>query len=273
MRTAGLAALFLAGAPVIGSAEPAPLTNDSVGRMPPDELARRVFGDLGHVMYPLPSRSSRGGASGLPLQALAFLTRPRGSYRAGVCQTDRIVVAFERTPFAIGPDPAVRPYRFQVYENYFVQDFADARAGGPPEDPEADAELGRTCAAIDPRERQLIVAESAFDVVGGIDALADLIEAAQAGQALAPMQCLDEQAQPVAENECLGRLSRLEPLKLYHARSIPGCDRRDPEVHCRWLEVFDYDSGLDIMVEYRRGGREPVAVRVKPSLDESSIVS
>ena len=273
IRAAVLAAIVAAVAPAFGATEPVPLTRESVSRMAPDQLARRVFGELGHVMYPLPYRPPQVGASMLPLQALAFLTRPRGSYRAGICETDRIVVAFERQPLAMGPDPAVRPYRFQVYEAFFVQDFDAAREGGPPEDEEADAELGQRCAAIDPREKQLIVADSAFDVVGGLDSLADLVEAAQAGRAPAPLQCVDEREQPVAEADCLRRLSRLEPLNLYHARSIPGCDRRDSQVQCRWLEVFDYDSGLDISIEYRRGSLGPVAVRVKPSLDESSLVN
>jgi hypothetical protein len=165
----------------------------------------------------------------------------------------------------------VRPYRFDKYENYFIQDFDAAREGGPPADEEADRALDAVCRAIDPREQRLIVASTAFEVVAGLESIADLIEAAKQGRALAPLECRDEGDQPVAEADCLRMLARLDPLGLYHANFVDGCGRKDAEIYCRWLEVWDVTRSLDINLEFKRGGRDPLRIVVKPSFDESSI--
>ena len=238
--------------------------------MAPEELARRIWGGLAHMMYPLPYSEPRGRLSSMPLHGLAFLTRPRKSYRAGLCETDRIVVAFERVPFGVGPDPEVRPYRFQTYENHFIQDFAKAREGGPAVEEEGAA-LDLACAAIDPRKVDLIVASTPFPIVASLDTLADLVEAAKAGRPLAPLDCRNESGESVEEPVCLRSLAQLDPAKMYHADYVDGCGRKEPEIYCRWVEVWDGFKSLDINFEFRRGGEEPLRVRVRPSLDESSL--
>ena len=271
---AGTFAILVAAAPALGADRPVPLTRESVRTMAPEELARRVFGELGHVMYALPFREPRGsGASTMPLTALEFLTRPRRSYRAGLCETDSIMVGFERIPYALGRDPAMRPYRFDVYKTHFVQDFGQAREGGPPVDSAADQELDRACAAIDPRGVHRIVASEPFSIVAGLDLLADLVEAAKAGRALAPLDCQDVDGKPVAESVCMANLARLDPRKLYLARSGESCERSDPDHHCRLVKIFDRGESVDILFELRRRGEQaPVRILVKPSFDESSLI-
>jgi hypothetical protein len=268
------AALFLllfAAAPASAADKPVPLTRESVATMPDGELTRRVFGELGHVMFPQrrPERQSAGRFR--PLRGLDFLTRPRASGRAGVCETDMIVVAFEPVPFAPGDDPPVRPYRFEKYENHFIQDFAAARQGGPSEDEEAESRLDAVCRKIDPRSKRLIVASSAVEIVAGLDSLADLIEAAGKSRALAPLECEDESGEPVVEAACLVNLARLDPLELYYSTFVDGCSRKDPGVYCRSLKVHGPGGSMDIELEHKRGGREALRIRVKPSFDESSL--
>jgi hypothetical protein len=275
MRRAGaLLPIALASAPAVAAEKPVPLTKESVRTMAPEELARRVFGDLGHVMYPLPYSEPRGsGVSTMPLRALWFLTRPRRSYRAGLCETDRIAVAFEPVPYSLGRDPAVRPYRFEKYENHFVQDFAKARTGDPVGDEEDEAALESACAATDPRNVNIIVASSPFEIVAGLDSLADLVEAAKAGRAPAPLDCRDESGEPITETECLKNLARLEPGKLYHATFVEGCGRKDADIYCRRLAVWDVTGSIDVDFEFKPGGKEPLRILVKPSFDESSITT
>lgn len=268
---AALLPLLLAAAPAPADNRPVSLTKESVRTMPDEELARRVFGDLGHIMYPRPRREPRGAASFMALRGLEFVTRPRGSYRAGVCETDTIMVGFEPVPFASGRDPPVRPYRFDKYENFFIQDLEAARTGDPPADEEADARLDTVCRTIDPRTRRLISASTAFEVVAGIDSLADLIEAAKERRTPAPLECENESGEVLEEGVCLARLASLDPLDLYHSAFVDGCNRKDPRVYCRWLKVHDLGDGMEITVEHEKGSRNPVRVRVKPSFDESSL--
>lgn len=272
VRLAATLLLFLLGAaPAPAADKPVPLTWESVSKMTDEELARRVFGDLGHIMYPRP-RGGRSLARFPPaLRKLEFLTRPRASYRAGLCETDTIHVGFERVGFALGDDPPVRPYRFDKYENHFIQDFKAARTGEPLADEEARSDLDLACREIDPRTKRLIVASSAFEVVDGLDSLADLIEAAKEKRALAPLECVDRSGEPVSEANCLVRLSHLDPLDLYHSNYVDGCGRKDPLVYCRSLKVHDLGDGMDIDLEYKPGGKAPLQARVKPSLDESSL--
>lgn len=270
MRIAVLLLLLLAAAPVSAADKPVPLTRKSVRTMPDDELARRVFGDLGHVMFPERRRGPERSDS-MRLTRLDFLTRPRGSYRAGVCETDSIVVGFEPIPFPLGDDSPVRPYRFDKYENFFIQDFGSARGGDPPADEEAQRDLHSACSRIDPRSKRIIVARSAFEVVAGIDSLADLVEAARKSRALAPLECEDHSGEPIAEAACLVDLARLDPLELYSAAFVDGCNRKDPGVYCRSLKVHGPGGSMDVELEHKRGGPEPLRVRVKPSFDESSL--
>jgi hypothetical protein len=268
---AALLPFLIAAAPASAADKPVPLTRESVRKMPDEELARRVFGDLGHVMYPQPRYEPRGARDPMWLRGLEFVTRPRGSYRAGVCETDSVHVGFEPLPFTLGDDPPVRPYRFDKYENFFIQDFSAARSGDPPADEEAKSELDSACREIDPRTKRLIAATTAFEVVAGLGSLAALIEAAKKGRALAPLECKDRSGEPVAQSNCLVNLSHLDPLDLYRSAFVDGCNRKDPQVYCRSLKVHDFGDGMDIDLEYKRGGEEPLRIQAKPSFDESSL--
>jgi len=269
-RPAALLALLLAAAPAWAAPEPAPLNWARLRQMTPEAISRQLFGDLGQIMYLQPGQIPATDSFRRPFRDLRFLSRPRASYRAGVCETDWVTVEFRWAPGALGPDPAMRPRRIEVTTQFIVQNLAEARGGGPVVE-EALARLETACAAIDPRDVQPIIATTAFDVTGTVAPLADLIEAARAGRALAPLECLGEDGEARGEAECLRELARLQPDKMFHAWLSAGCDRNETGLYCRNASVFDFGSAVEIRFEFRRGSAAPTRVFVKPALDTSSI--
>lgn len=272
MRAASaLLGLVLAAGPAF-AADPPPLNWAAVRDMPPEALARQLFGEVGGIMYLRPHQApTANGRPGLPLSRLSFLTRPRASYRAGVCETDWVAVEFEPVPFALGSDPAVRPRRFTVSTQFIVQDLAKVRDGGPSVDEMPSLE--RACAAIDPREVSPVNAGSAFDVTGTVSLLADLIESARAGRATAPLDCRDHLGQALNEAMCLQNLARLQPERTYQALFLADCVPGDATRYCRQASVWDYSQGVDIKFEIVRGSDRPARITVTPVPDFSDITN
>lgn len=269
--TALLLGLLLAAVPA-RAADPPPLNWAAVRDMPADALARQLFGEVGEIMFlrhhQVPAATGR---LSLPLRWLTFLTRPRASYRAGVCETDWVTVEFEPAPFALGPDPAVRPRRFTVSTKFIVQDLAKVRDGGPSVD-EMPA-LEKACVAIDPREVSPIIAGSAFDVTGTVGLLADLVDSARAGRAAAPLECRDHLGEALSEAACLQNLARLKPEQTYQAQLLADCVPGDATRYCRQASVWDFSQGVDIRFEMIRGSGKLTRITVTPVPDTSDITN
>jgi hypothetical protein len=265
-----LLALALAAPTAAAAADPPPLTWARLRTMTPEAVARSLFGDVGQIMYLRPFQMSGTAPPRWPLRSLSFLTRPRASYRAGVCETDWVDVEFEPAPFALGPDPGVRPRRFRVMTQYLVQDLAKVREGGPAVEEEAAA-LERACAVIDPREASAIIATTAFDITGTVGLLANLIDAARQGRTTAPILCRDHNREPIAEADCLRNLARLRPERLASATLTAGCGRNEIDLYCRQASVWDGSEIVEVVFELRRGSQVPARVLVDPRQDTSAV--
>lgn len=109
MRLAAALILFAASG-VAAAQQPRPLTRGDIRDLSDEQLSRRLFGDIGAIMFPIrypePASEAR-----MPLQALQFMSRPRISHRAGICETDRVTVFFQLAPPLLAVD-AVKPRRF-----------------------------------------------------------------------------------------------------------------------------------------------------------------
>ncbi|HEX8583932.1 MAG TPA: hypothetical protein VF680_05935 [Allosphingosinicella sp.] len=256
----GLLAAIAAAAP--GPAAP-PLTRGSVERMSPEEVATRVLGEMGSAVYTWRVGEARPGDEAL--RQIDFLSRPRGSYRAGVCELDWLAVSFDPVPTR-GRDAPVRPSRLQQYDFYLVRDAELAREDRAPEEGE-QAKLELACAQVDPRNETLVTASTAFAVVDGLQFLGDLTAAAKAKRALAPLECSDEQGMASSEADCLQRLAGLKPRDMYGATLESGCAPEEPDTYCRTLHIH---SGRTIVIrgEWKRGASKPSKVTVGPDLEE-----
>ncbi len=253
-------ALLMTPRPAL-AAEPPPLNWARVRDLPPEALARQLFGEVGRIMYLRPIQLpdlTRHPDFALP--SLTFLTRPRASYRAGVCETDSVTVELEPVPSAVGPDPAVQPRHFKLSTQFIVQDLAKVRDGGPSAD--EMPELDQACRAIDPREVSLVTAESPFDVAGAVRLLAELVDSARAGRAPAPLECRSFEGEAVRETDCLRNIARLQPERTYHVELIPDCVAGDATRHCRRALVGDSPNALDVRFEVARGSERPTRITV-----------
>ncbi len=276
MPVAALLALLLAAqpAPVPPPAEAQRLTRERVGAMSPEALTRRLFGDgaLAGLVYPLP-RFDAMRRRWMPLHSLTFLTRPRATHRAGVCETDWLTVYFEPRPFALGEDPPVRPRRVGVSTGYFVSDLASARADRVPEGG-ARWEQDAACAAVDPRQANLIVADDEMHVTGAMELVGDLIAAAGAGRTAAPLLCRDSEGRPVAEAACLAQLARLHADKIGYVQLLERCGEPGAGLYCQRIETWEAGAGADegyvILFELRRGNPAPVRIVVDPRRRDQS---
>ena len=243
--------------------EPPPLTRETVAQMAPEQVARRVLGEVGSMVHLWQVRGSPARRS--DLGQIDFLTHPRGSYRAGLCETDWLAVGFGPVLTA-DLVVAVRPNRLWKSQFYIVRDGALAVQNRPLEEEER-ADHQAACAAVDPRKGSLVTAATAFEVAEGYAFLTDLIVAAKANRPLAPLDCADMEVQPISEAECVVRLSRLDPADFYGSTLDPGCGRKEADVHCRTIRVHDVPT-LVIRGEWRRGSERPHKIIVGRDAEE-----
>lgn len=250
-----------------------PLTWERLRDTPPQQITRELFGEFGEGLYLLPGQiPTRLGRFNLPLRYLRFQSRPRASYRAGLCETDWISVELEPVPPTLERlEPGVRPRRLSLLTNYIIQDLAKVRVGGPSVDEMPDLE--RACAAIDPRETPTIVAETAFDITGTLPLLADLIEAARKGRTTAPLTCQGD-AGDMPQAECLRLLAALKPEAITTADLQNGCGRKDTEVSCYTAGAWHDGRDIRIAFEIRRGGGgKPALISLTVDPDLSAIIN
>jgi hypothetical protein len=255
------------------AAEPPPLTWERLTALTPKAVAREVFGAFGDGLYLVGGQlPKRGDRFGRPLRYLSFLSQPRASYRAGVCETDWIQVELAPLPPTLERlEPGLRPRAPKLLTNYIVQDLAKVREGGPSVD--EMAALEEACAAIDPLGASTIVAETAFDITGTVGHVAGLVEAAAKGRTMAPMNCTgDNGAMP--EAECLRMLATLKPEAISTAHLEAGCGRKEADVSCRTAGAWYQDRDLRIVFETRRGGGgKPALITVEMLPDERAIIN
>lgn len=271
MPAAALLTLLLAAQPA-PAREAQTLTREQVLTMSPEELTRRLFGDgaLSGLVF-AQRRLDPGSRRWMPLYSLTFLTRPRGTYRAGVCETDHLTILFEPRPLSPGEDPPVRPRRIQVSTSYFVRDLALARADRVP-DEAGRVEDDLACAEMDPRDADIIVADGEMQVTRALALVGDLIAAAGAGRTPAPLICRDSEGRPAAEAECLAMLSRLHADKIGYVQLVERCAEQDPRLYCERIETWEAgtDEGYVIQFELRRGDPAPVRIIVDPRRRDQS---
>jgi len=263
-------AAALAAAQAGGPAVPGTLTAAQLEATPPEEVARRLFGDLSRIVYPVyalpPGRSPLGG-----VRSLHFYTRPYGAGLSGICRTDLLIVLFERAPYTIaGDDPPVQPARIVMYDNsYFVSDLARARAG------EIDHES--SCSNIDPRTVPRIVASRPGEVADAVINFADLIDGARAGRVALALDCQGLAGEALDDRGCFALLSRYRPERIDSVSAVPGCGRGATDSWCSRIETSldrhdtaydDRADRLEIIFEGSRadiGPPGPARVRVRPA--------
>ena len=276
MRTALALGLLAATQPTSFPEETGTLTRAQVRAMPPEELTRRLFGDLGRIMFPQPYyEPPRGRLRRDSLGALSFLTRPYQSGLAGVCRTDLFFVRFEPAFGAIGDDPPVVPSQVQLWSNsYLVSDLAVARMGKLT----GDAIPSRSCGEIDPRTVTTIVAGSEGQVVDAVQRFADLLDGARAGRIGAALECRDSVGISLASGPCLAMLRRYRAERIHVVAGVPGCGRA-ADARCTRIETSleDHTGRLEIVFETPRSDQPDVApshIRIgPPPPDESELAN
>jgi hypothetical protein len=249
------------------------LTRAQVRTMPPEELSRRLFGDLGRIMFAQPYYEPprvRLRAEGLG--ALSFLTRPYRSGLAGVCRTDLFFVGFEPAFGAVGDDPPAVPARVQMYSNsYLISDLAVARMGKLT----GDAIPNRSCGEIDPRTVTVIVAGSEGQVVDAVQRYADLLDGARAGRIDAALECRNSVGNQLATGPCLAMLTRYRAERIHVVEGVAGCGRAATDARCTRIETsLEDDTGrLEIVFETPRSDQPeipPSRIRIGPPPPEGA---
>ena len=256
--------------PVQPTAIPGTLNGAVLEDTPPEEITRRLFGDMSRIMYPAYPRRQRTSGS-LGVRALHFYTRPYGAGLSGICQTDLVVVMFETSLGSLRrDDPPVQPARIAMYDNiYFVGDLARARAGEVDDEP--------SCSSIDPREVPHISGSRSGEVADAVQDFADLLDGARAGRRDVALDCQSLQGRPLDERGCVALLARYRPERIHLIANVPGCGRGATDSWCYRIETSldrpdtPYDDStdrLEITFEAPRsdaGPTDPTRVRVRPA--------
>ena len=272
-----VAALFAALAVQSGPpAVPGTLTAAELESTPPEEIARRLFGDLSRIVYPVYPRQQRALPS-RGVRALQFYTRPYGAGLSGICQTDLLIVMFETAPYTLRrDDPPVQPARVALYDNsYFVADLARARAG--------EIDHQSSCSEIDPRTVPLIVASRPGEVTDAVTNFAGLIDGARAGRVSVALDCQGLAGEALDDRSCFALLSRYRPERIHAVSSVPGCGRGATDSWCSRIETSldrpdtaydDRADRLEIIFEgpsLGTGPAGPARVRVRPAPPEPDL--
>jgi len=268
-----LAALAVQSGP---PAVPGTLTAAELEATPPEEIARRLFGDLSRIVYPVYPRRQRTLPMG-GVRALQFYTRPYGAGLSGICQTDLLIVMFETAPYTLRrDDPPVQPARVALYDNsYFVADLARARAG--------EVDHQSSCSETDPRTVPLIVASRPGEVTDAVTNFADLIDGARAGRVSVALDCQGLAGEALDDRSCFALLSRYRPERIHAVSSVPGCGRGATDSWCSRIETSldrpdtaydDRADRLEITFEgpsVGTGPTGPARVRVRPAPPEPDL--
>ncbi|MEA3015381.1 MAG: hypothetical protein QOI38_103 [Sphingomonadales bacterium] len=253
-----LLALAAIGAAVPASAQP-PLTHAEARRLPPDRLARRVFGDLARTLLPVPLAAPNGWGGDV-LRDMLFLTPAQYAGEAGLCATDQLVVRFEPVGPLDGADTPVRARRMELSTEYFVRDLGRIVAPVPAEDDEEEQRREeRACAAADPRSFTRIRAQEGAIVVQGLRLASAVIRAAREGRALVPIACRldDSEREASLQPDCLADIAA---LRLDRVNLIGDCyDPAVPGTPC--FDLSDWSTQLRIWV--RPGSQEPVRAAIE----------
>jgi len=217
MRLAApLVAITLAVGTGLLAREPAPLTKLTARAMPDRVLARRVFGDLGRIMRPIPDRGRSGVRPTIPLGRLSFMTIPHGSGVAGLCETLWVDVRFEPAGPLSGANTPVRPNGFTEHIVYLVGDLPRLMNLEGAEDDEIQR-LDTHCAGIDPRTVSTIAATDGAAAARAVRVSEDLLSAARAGRPVPALVCeglVPPGQPPSAASACLQFLSRLSAANI-----------------------------------------------------------
>ena len=270
IAAAALAFALAALQPGQPPAVPGTLNGAVLEDTPPEEITRRLFGDMSRIMYPVYPRGQRSSGS-RGVMALHFYTRPYGAGLSGICQTDLVIVMFEMAPgFLRRDDPPVQPARIAMYDNiYFVGDLARAREGEVDHEP--------SCSNIDPRTVPHINASRSGEVTDAVQDFADLLDGARGGRAGVALDCHNLQGEPIDDRSCVALLARYRPERIHIIHNVPGCGRAATDSRCYRIETSldrpetPYDDSterLEIVFEAPRsdaGPTDPSRVRVRPA--------
>jgi len=254
-----------------------PLTESSLRTMPPDVLARRLLGETATIVFPdtselVESREESDGSAGV-----RYLTLPTASEMAGICQSQFLIVGLEPVG-ARGPDAPLRVRSIYTSNVFILQDVRAAGAStwpnigpNPVRWDENLAARNTACAAIDPRQAELIIADDAAPGAIGrtVGLVADLVRSARAGRTPAPTTCDDISEQRLSREDCLAMLAAVRVERLNLVRLIDGCwgmDRPDAFEHenrCLQAKLWDprRNGQIEIEFAFRWGRQELVSIR------------
>jgi hypothetical protein len=166
--------------PAFGQPAP-PLTYTQLSTLPPEELGRRLLGEMSQILYLYPPE----GRASVPFPGpgrpsrLDFLSRPRAAEAAGICETDLVSVSYDLPVEAGILDPPIRLLGMSLTTLSFIDDLPLVRRGDA-RDRRGDAALDSVCAAADPRTRSLLRGRGPS--VRAVRAIADLIDEARTGR-------------------------------------------------------------------------------------------
>ncbi|MEA3014557.1 MAG: hypothetical protein QOD42_3102 [Sphingomonadales bacterium] len=265
MRATALLTLLLAAPAPAAAQDQEPLTAARIRAMPAETLARRLLGDSGAIVYPMqpvsPTRGDRADGDGP--QSVSYYTRPRVALRAGICETDFLYVILAPTG-APGPDTPLLVRQVRTSGVFIVQDVARVRQGGEPSDAERAA-LDAACAAIDPREAEIALADNAEQLGHAITLTADLLTAARAGRTGVPLGCRDGDERRIAQIACLRGMTELRTETIHNVELIDECDD-DAELSCvqAWLWDARHSGRVEIRFALRWGTQTLVRIDVRP---------
>jgi hypothetical protein len=271
MPATALLTLLLAAQAPAAAQDPEPLTAARIRAMPADALARRLLGDASAIVYPmLPESRIRDRADDDGSQWVRYYTRPRVAPRAGICQTDFLHV--ELVPAgAPSPDTPLRVRQITTSGVFIVQDVARSRQGGAPRDAERAA-LDAACAAIDPRQAEIVLADNAEQLERAIALTVDLRAAAGTGRIGVPLACRDGDERRIAQAACLRSMAELRTQTIHDVELVDGCwgmDRPgafalDNRCLRAWLWGPQRRDRIEIEFAFRWGRQELVRIAVQP---------
>ena len=264
-----LALLLVASPSPAQPAPPAngPLTYGELRTLPDEALARRLFGALAPDIV-LGIRLGWPSSPVIMQRANIWAwTRPRPSYRWGLCETDRSVLSFERDHLRGGANrenPAMRLARIETKTYYIIHD-RDLAEGRTRPDPERSGAWGAGCATRDPR-RDGVPADNPHQLMRAYALVNELGAAARAGRAHVPIDCSYMRwpgPQPIGEAECLRELRHLgNPWVGW----VSGCRGIAAAADC--IRVL----GGEIFVEFSLNrGQRPIAIAILGVEDNSAV--
>jgi len=250
---AALVAIALATGSGLLAREPVPLTKMTVRSMPDRVLARRVFGELGRIMRPVPDRGQPGVRPTRPLGRLSFMTISYASDVAGLCETLWVNVEFEPAGPLAGANTRVRPNGFTEHTIYLVGDLPRLLNLEGAEDDERPR-LDASCARIDPRRVSTIAASDGAVAARAVRVVEDLLGAARAGRPVAALVCeglVPPGQPPLSPAGCLQFVSR---LRVDNVSAVYDCTPPPPGISsCFYVS----NDGIALRFEFRPSDRRP----------------